>query len=68
MNNVDFIKDYGEEQYNTGKIETSRDLLNDNEISLKSAITRLTILNCGLEKISEITGLSITEIEAIQNQ
>lgn len=76
MNKVDFVRDYGEEQYNDGKnegistghIEMIKNLLNDNEITLETAIRRLTMLNCKLEKISEITGLSITEIKAIQNQ
>ena len=76
MTKVDCITEYGEEQYNagkndginTGKIEMIQNLLKDNEISLKSAINKLTSLNCKPEKISKITGLTITEIKSYQNQ
>jgi hypothetical protein len=42
-------------------------MLNDGEISVENAIKRLTSLNCELEDISEITGLSISEIKKYQN-
>ena len=83
MNKVDCIAEYGEEQYNAGmdkglkegekrgkiegKIEIIRNMLNDGEISVENAISRLISLNCGLGDISEITGLSIDEIKKYQN-
>ena len=83
MNKVDCIAEYGEEQYNAGmdkglkegekrgkiegKIEIINNLLNDGEISVENAISRLISLNCGLEDISEITGLSVDEIKKYQN-
>ena len=50
-----------------GKIEIIRNMLNDGEISVENAISRLISLNCGLEDISEITGLSVDEIKKYQN-
>ena len=50
-----------------GKIEIIKNMLNDGEISVKSAISRLVSLNCELKDISEITGLSINEIKKYQN-
>ena len=41
-------------------------MLNDGEISVKNAINRLASLNCNMEKISEITGLPVNEIEKYQ--
>ena len=83
MNKVDCIAEYGEEQYNAGmdkglkegekrgkiegKIEIIRNMLNDGEISVGNAISRLISLNCGLGDISEITGLSVDEIKKYQN-
>ena len=83
MNKIDCIAEYGEEQYNAGinkglkegikegrmegKIEIIKNMLNDGEISVKSAISRLVSLNCELKDISEITGLSINEIKKYQN-
>lgn len=43
-------------------------LLKKDKITLKDAVDELTSLNYELKKISEITGQSITEIEALQNQ
>ena len=42
-------------------------LLNDGDISVENAISRLISLDCGLEDISEITGLSVGEIKKYQN-
>ena len=42
-------------------------MLNDGEITIKSAINRLISLNCELENISEITGIPINEIKEYQN-
>ena len=79
MNKIDCIAEYGEEQYNAGinkglkegikegSIEIIKNMLNDGEISVKSAISRLVSLNCDLNDISEITGLSINEIKKYQN-
>ena len=83
MNKVDCIAEYGEEQYNAGmdkglkegekrgkiegKIEIINNLLNDGDISVENAISRLISLDCGLEDISEITGLSVGEIKKYQN-
>ena len=50
-----------------GRIEIIRNMLNDGEISVENAISRLISLNCGLGDISEITGLSIDEIKKYQN-
>ena len=49
-----------------GKIEIIRNMLNDGEISVENAISRLISLNCGLGDISEITGLSVDEIKKYQ--
>ncbi len=76
MNKVDCIAEYGEEQYNAGmdnglkegKIEIIKNMLNDGDISSENAIKRLISLYCDLESISEITGLSIGEIEKYQNK
>ena len=51
-----------------GKIEIIKNMLNDGDISAENAIKRLTSLDCDLESISEITGLSIGEIEKYQNK
>ena len=83
MNKVDCIAEYGEEQYNAGmdkglkegekrgkiegKIEIINNLLNDGDISVENAISRLISLDCGLGDISEITGLSVGEIKKYQN-
>lgn len=84
MNRIDIVqeyakeyaKKYGEQQYKTGKnegvsaghIEMIQRLLNDNDITLETAIKRLTMLNCELEEISKITGLPTAEIETIITQ
>ena len=50
-----------------GRIEIINNLLNDGDISVENAISRLISLDCGLEDISEITGLSVGEIKKYQN-
>ena len=50
-----------------GRIEIINNLLNDGDISVENAISRLISLDCGLGDISEITGLSAGEIKKYQN-
>ena len=51
-----------------GKIEMIVDLFNDGEISVQNAVNRLLSLNCDIETISDVTGLSESEINEIKNQ
>ena len=44
------------------------DLFNSGKISINEVITQLSILNCDLKIISNITGLSENEINEIKNQ
>ena len=44
------LLDGANEGISTGHIEMIKNLLNDNEITLETAIRRLTMLNCKLEK------------------
>ena len=45
-----------------------QNMLKDNDITLETAIKRLTMINCELDKISKITGLPTTEIKTIINK
>ena len=68
----EYAKEYWEEPYNNGiiigQVEMLQNMLEDNDITLETAIKRLTMLNCELEEISKITGLPTTEIKTIINQ
>ena len=50
-----------------GQVLMIKNLVDDGVITVECAVTKLLGLDCKLEEISEITGLSISEIESFKN-
>ena len=50
-----------------GQVLMIKNLVDDGAITVECAVTKLLGLDCKLEEISEITGLSISEIESFKN-
>ena len=51
-----------------GQVLMIKNLVDDGAITVECAVTKLLGLDCKLEEISEITGLSISEIESLKTE